>query len=217
MPSLGPRALLILVAVIVSACGQGAPSASPSVDAPSVAAFVAESSATASPSAARLPTAFNPPEALEAGTYLTPEGFEPAVAITVLDGWYGGAGQSGFGVGQGFNEAEERFADAGVLLDVIPVPYDEAVAILGQLEGIVFSQPSSTIELDGHDATVFHGSPEGEPVLLDALLPGIDLPPGSHQQILIDVGGETILVRTELFSDDAEGALNEVIESLRFP
>lgn len=217
MPSIATSACLVLVAVIASACGQGAPSASPSVDAPSVAASVAESSASASPSAARLPTVSGPPQALEAGTYLTPEGFEPAVAITVLDGWYGAAGGSGFGVGQGLNEAEERFDDAELYLDVIPVPYDEAVAILGEIEGIVFGEPSSTIEVDGHEATLFHGSPAGEAVPLDALLPGIDLNSSSGQQILIDVDGETILVRTGLYSDEAEDALNEVIESLRFP
>jgi hypothetical protein len=218
------RARLSLVAVLVAACGQTTPS-EPAAEEPSAAASVAESASvsagssdaasSASPSEARLPTAAGPPQPLEAGTYLTPEGFEPAVSITVPDGWYGAAGQSGFGVGQGMNQGE--FADAFIGLDLVRLPYDEAVATFGALEGTVFSEPSSTMQLDGHEATVFHGSPLSDHVLLDELVPGIDLTATAHQQILVDVDGQTILIRTELPSDDAEGALAEVIESLQFP
>jgi hypothetical protein len=200
MPSpaiLSRRAVVALAAALVTACG-----GNPSVE-----------SATAVPSAARLPAALGP---LEAGAYLTPDGFDPAISIMVPDGWYGFGGQSGFAVGKGLNESGE-FADAGLYAAVVPLPYDEATATFEQLEGVVFSEPTSTMELDGHAATVFHGSPSGDAVLLDELVPGIDLNALAHEQIFVDVDGQTVFIRAELPSDDAEGALAEVIDSMRFP
>lgn len=224
MPSFAHLTGFALVAVLVAACGQTTPS-EPAAEEPSAAASAAESAAvsagesdagsSAPPSQARLPTAAGPPQPLGAGTYLTPEGFEPAVSITVPDGWYAAAGQSGFAVGRGMSQGE--FADAGLYLDLVALQYEEALATFGELEGIVFSEASSTMELDGHEATVFHGRPLGDQVLLDGLVPGIDLNALAHQQILVDVDGQTILIRTELPSDDAEGALADVIESLQFP
>lgn len=211
IPARGAAAAAL--ALLATACGADAPVESPRAEPPSGATSV---TASAPPSAALLPSALGPPQPLEAGTYLTPAGFDPAVSITVPDGWYGAGGRSGFAVGQGLNEDNE-FADAGLHVAAVPLPYDEATATFEQLEGVVFSEPTSTTELDGHEATVFHGSPSGDQVLLDALVPGIDLNALSHEQIFVDVDGQTILIRTELHSDDAEGALTEVIDSLQFP
>lgn len=216
MPSPAITARLALLALLVAACGQTTPLESAADESSAVAsAGVSDSTQSAPPSSARLPTAFGPPEPLEPGTYLTPERFEPVVSISVGEGWYGTAGQLGFAVGQGLDDGE--FADAGLYGTVVPVAYDEAVATFGELEGVVFSEPSSSMKLDGHDATVFHGGPLGDQVPLDELVPGIDLNTLAHQQMFVDVDGQTLLIRTELRSDDAESALTEVIDSIRFP
>lgn len=209
-----------VLAVLVAGCAQATPSEVPAAEQTSPAASasegVSDGSESIAPSHSPLPTGLGPPQPIQAGTYLTPEGFDPAVSITVPDGWYGAAGESGFAVGKGLTEDGE-FAEAGIYVAPIPVPYDEAITIFEELEGVEFSEPPSTVELDGREATVFHGSPVGDQVLLDDLLPGIDLNAAAHQQIFVDVDGQALLIRTELHSDDAEGELADVISSLAFP
>ena len=174
-------------------------------------------SATPFPGERPLPVLSGAPAPLEHGTYVTPPGFEPTVAVTVPAGWYGGAGRSGFGVGQGFDEVNERFRDVGLYVDVIPTPYDSAVAAFGKVAGLIQQGAPTSGTIDGHESTTFEARVDGAPVPIDAIAPGLDIVSDAGQQILIDVAGTTVLVRTEVFNEDAQAALDSVISSIRFP
>jgi hypothetical protein len=147
---------------------------------------------------------------------VTPDGFEPVVSVTIPDGWYGGAYASGFTVGQGIDDAQQRYADVGLYLDVIDLPYEEAVVGVGQLSGLVEDAAPTSTEIDGHPATTFHVHAEGDHVVLDAIAPGLDIIAEAGPLTLIDVDGTTILVRTEIFDEAAEPTLEEVVGSLTF-
>ena len=165
----------------------------------------------------RLPVVTGPPKALEPGSYLTPPGLGRVVSVTVPEGWFGGAAAGGFSVGQGLDEANERFADAGLYVDVIPTPYGEAVTAFEELGGISHGSDPTIGTVDGHGSTTFRAHADGAPVVLDPIAPGLDLTSEAGEQIFIDVAGVTILVRTEVFNEDAQAALDTVVASIRFP
>jgi hypothetical protein len=175
----------------------------------------AESSSAAGGNA--LPTISGPPEPLEAGTYVTPAGFDPAITVTVPDGWYGGALSSGFTVGQGLDEVNERYAGGGIYVEVISAPFDEAVRAFENLAGLVQEGEPERAEIDGRSATTFFVHAEGDPVLFGEIAPGLDVIADTGQVTFIDVQGTTLLVRTEVFDEGVQPALEEVISSLTFP
>jgi hypothetical protein len=181
------------------------------------AAATATASPLNTPGEARLPTVAGPPQPLDPGTYLTPEGFAPPVSITVPVGWYGGAGSTGFFVGQGLDEVNQRFADVGLYLDVVQLDYDAAIAAFREIEGVVIQAEPETGTIGGHEATTFEASTEGGQALLDPIAPGIDLTAAAYQQIFVDVGGTTVLIRTEVFNEAAQPALDGVLASIEFP
>jgi hypothetical protein len=163
----------------------------------------------------RLPRAAGPPISLEPGTYLTPEGFEPVMSVTVPEGWYGGAGTSGLGLGQGLDELNERFSDVELYVDVIPTSYAEAVAGFQELVGLSAQQNEPAAEtFDGYEATTFRARALGENVLLDPIAPGLDIGPAAAQQTFVDVDGITLLIRTAVYDDAAEPVLEQVLASL---
>ncbi len=205
-----------LVAVLAIGCASSPAARSPEGSSTSSSSPAMSGTSTPFPGERPLPVLSGALAPLEAGTYVTPSGFEPAVAVTVPAGWYGGAGGSGFGVGQGWDEVNERSRDVGLNLDVIPTPYDEAVAAFGKLGGLTHRAAPTSGMIDGHESTTFQAQADGEPVLLDPIAPGRDLISQADQQIFIDVAGATVLVRTEIFNETAQPALDAVIASLDF-
>lgn len=209
---------ITLVLLLVTGCGQtggpeleSAPSSSAAESGP---VSLAPSASAGEP---RLPAAAGPPKPLEAGTYLTPEGFEPVISVTVPDGWYGAAGSTEFGVGQGLDEVNQRFEDVGLQLAVIAMPYDEAVAAFQNLEGLTHEGEPTRGVVDGHESTTFRARAAADHVVLDPVIPGADISSESSEQIFIDVDGTTVLIRTEVFDPSAEPALDHVLSSLTFP
>jgi hypothetical protein len=203
-----------VLALALTGCGQAA-TASPSMT--SAALPSASREPTESPGVLRLPLVTGLPSPLDAGTYLTPEGFEPAISLTLPQGWYGGASLDGLSVGQGFDDANQRFAGAGLYLAVIALPYDEAVAAFSDLGGLTHDRDATTGMVDGHDATTFYAHASGAHVLLDAIAPGSDLIAEAGQEIFIDVNGTTVFIKTEVFDDAGEDELADVIGSIEFP
>ena len=202
----------ILTALVLAGCTQGAtstsgtlrPSASPGVPSPSV--------SSAEP---RIPV--GAPVPLEAGTYLTPEGFAPVMSITLPTGWYGHGSAREFGVGEGVNEVDQRWAGAGMYVNPIEMAYDDAVAAFGELVGLTSDQKPTTQSFRGFDSTTFYVHAEGDHVVLGPIAPGLDITAGTAQVIFIDADGTTIMIRTELFDDAGPGPLDDVIASIEFP
>ena len=231
---LGGAAAAVLIVAIVAGLwlqrpggnvGSG-PTASPRFGSPSSAAATAPAlapepepttGATSAGAVQRLPRSAGPPHPLEPGTYLTPEGFEPPVAVTVPGGWFGGAGSSGFGVGQGNDEVNQRFGDVGLYLDAIRMPYDDAVAAFRRLEGVSLEAEPVDGTIGGYEATIFRPQPVREPILLDPIVPRSDLTSEIHHVIFIDVRGTTVFIKTEVFDDEALPVLEQVIDSIQFP
>jgi hypothetical protein len=145
-------ATLAAAAVVAPACSGGgstsATGASPNVASPQ--AF------------SQVPNTGGAPAPLAPGTVSSPEGFEPALTFDVPDGWYGGGDGSGFGIGQGLNEAEQRFGGGGIQVEVLQMPVDEAAQRFAKVKGIDAGKPA-TAEVDGRPATVFSGHPTEGP------------------------------------------------------
>ena len=139
------------------------------------------------------------------------------MSITLPKGWYGGGSANEFGVGQGLDEVEQRFADAGMSVAVIEMAYDEAVAAIGDLDGLTSDREPTTQSLAGFDSTTFYVHAEGDHVVLDPIAPGADITQGTAQVIFIDAGGSTIMIRTEIIDDAGAGPLDGVIASIEFP
>ena len=199
---------LPLAALLVVSCSTPTPRESPSN---------ATATAIASPDERRLPLVSGPPEQLEPGTYLTPEGFEPVISITVPDGWFGGAGGDSFGVGQGNDEINQRFEDVGLYVSVIDMPYADAVEAFPTLTGLVHEAEPVGGTIDGYETTTFRAHAGAGHVVLDPIAPGSDIGPEGDRQIFIDVDGTTIFVKTEVFDETALPALDGVLASLEFP
>ena len=204
----------ILTALVLAGCSQGTTSTtmavrpSPSPGAPSPSASSAEP---------RLPFVSGAPVPLEAGTYLSPEGFAPVMSIALPTGWYGGGSAREFSAGQGIDEVEQRFAGGGLYVSPIDMAYDEAVAAFSNLDGLTADHEPTTQSMGGHDSTTFYVHAEGGRVVLDPIAPGLDVNAGTAHVIFIDAGGTTILIRTELFREAGAGPLDDVIASIRFP
>ena len=208
----------MLAALVVAGCaptspsGTVGPTASPAGLAPSPAA------ATASPSTeARIPVVSGPPVALEPGTYLSPEGFAPVISITVPEGWFGSGSAADFAAGQGLDEVNQRFADAGLYVNTIDMAYDAAAVAFGALDGVTVDQPPTTQAIGGHDSTTFYVHAEDGQVILDPIAPGVDVNEATAQVMFIDVDGTTVMIRTELFDDSGAEPLDGVIASIEFP
>jgi hypothetical protein len=199
-------------ALILAACGQ-APAASPSIT-PSASASTASATASSS-SEARLPLVAGPPEPLAPGTYLTPEGFEPVMSITVPAGWYGAASSSEFAIGQAIDEANE-FAGGGLFVGTIAMPYDEAVAAFADIADLVHEQPATTGTMGGYEATTFYTHAAADHVILDPVAPGTDIGTASAQQVFIDADGTTIMIRSEVNDDAARAEIEGVMASIEF-
>ena len=171
----------------------------------------------ASPSAAgpaRIPETSGHPEALASGTYLTPEGFAPELSVELPRGWWGGGGTGGWVVGKGNDPARQAFTGPSLWVDVVTMPWRDAVTALGKVDRVRYSAPPERSTLDGHRTMTFHATPQGrEPVLLDeALSLGVDLPPASDRQLLVEAGDVTLLFRIE---NDAP-AMADVLGSRAF-
>lgn len=139
------------------------------------------------------------------------------MSVTVPEGWYGGGGRLSFGIGQGLDEVNERFRDAGVYVDALDLPFDVVVAAFREVEGLDIPEPTSAT-VGGYAAITFRARARGEPVVLeDALGTGIDTSSSSDRQIFVDADGTTILIRTELFDDRAASVLDRVLASTTFP
>ena len=204
---------LVVTAGLILGC-TGTPVATGSV----TPAFVDSSAPTTTPresrGMARIPSVAGPPRPLDADTYLSPEGFEPVLTVTVPDGWFGGGGSSGWGVGQGLNEVEQRYDAVGLEIGVIPTPYDDAVAAFRQVDGLIRQGEPSVGELAGWESTTFESHAAGEPVLIDEIAPGADIGRFSYRQIFVDADGSTLLIRTELFDQAFKPELESVLDSL---
>jgi ABC-type transport system substrate-binding protein len=172
-------------------------------------------SMSADPSAeARLP--LGAPLPLAAGTYLTPEGFEPIMSVTLPDGWYAFASENDFGVGQGFDDVNQTFDGGGFLVSPIAMPYDEAVAEFEKLEGLAHDREPTTGTFGGYEATTFYAHATGDNVVLDPIAPGFDIVAAPGQQVFIEANGTTILIRMEINDEAARAEIEEVLASIEF-
>ena len=204
----------LLVVLVLTGCGGTLPAGLPSE--PTVAGVEVVRRPAGLP---RIPATEGTPERLRAGTYQAPEGFEPAVTVTVPDGWWGGGSSSGWSVGQGHDEVHQRYRDAGVLVDVLDLPYRRAVSAYRSVEGVVEDRGSRRHSVDGRRATTFMRHAVAEPVVLeDALGVGADVGPDSRSQTFVDLGGgRTLLVRTEVVDEAAVSAVEGVLASMSLP
>jgi hypothetical protein len=157
------------------------------------------------------------PVPLDAGTYLTPEGFEPVMSIRLPSGWYGGASLDEFAVGQGLDQTKQTFGGGGLFVAPIAMPYAKAVATFGKLPGLADDREPTTGTLGGYEATTFYAHAQNGHVLLDPIAPGADIGSASAQQIFVDAGDTTILIRTEVIDDAARAEVDEVVASIAFP
>ena len=69
-------------------------------------------------------------------------------------------------------------------------------------------------EVAGHEASIFAARPVAGNVGLDALGTGADLNEWSAEQVFVDLGSSTLLIRTELPEAGAQAELAEVLASL---
>jgi hypothetical protein len=204
---------LVVTAGLVLAC-TGTPVATGSVTPASVDSSAPTTTPRESHGMARIPSVAGPPRPLDADTYLSPEGFEPVLTVTVPDGWFGGGGSSGWGVGHGLNEVEQRYEAVGLEVGVIPTPYHDAVAAFRQVDGLTRQGQPSVGELAGWESTTFESHAAGEPVLIDEVAPGADIGRFSYRQIFVDADGSTMFIRTEVFEQASKPELELVLDSL---
>lgn len=203
---------LVVTAGLVLACA-GTPVGTGSLTPASVDPS-APTTPSESPGAARIPTVAGPPRPLDAGAYLSPEGFEPVLTLTVPDGWFGGGGSSGWGVGQGLNEVEQRYEDVGLEVALVPTPYEEAVAAFEEVDGLIRQGERSVGDFGGWKSTTFESHAAAEPVLIDEIAPGADIGRFAYRQIFVDADGSTLFIRTELFDQAAKPELESVLDSV---
>lgn len=209
-------ATLAVAAVVATGCsGGGSTSSSPPSRTPGASATGASASVASPQVFSEVPNTGGAPAALAPGTVSSPEGFEPALTFDVPDGWYGGGDVGGFGIGQGLNEAEQRFAGGGIQVEVLQMPVDEAAQRFAKVKGIDAGKPT-TAEVDGRPATVFSGHPTDGAVGLDALGTSADVNEFSEQQIFVDLRDQTLLIRTEVSEPTADDEIASVLQSLRF-
>jgi hypothetical protein len=204
---------LVVTAGLVLAC-TGTPFATGPVTPASIDTGAPATTPRESRGMARIPSVAGAPRPLAADTYLSPEGFAPALAVTVPDGWFGGGGSSGWGVGQGLNEVEQRYEAVGLEVGVIPTPYDDAVAAFRQIDGLIRQGEPSVGKLAGWESTTFESHAAGEPVLIDEVAPGADIGRFSYRQIFVDADGSTLFIRTEVFEQASKPELELVLASL---
>lgn len=201
----------LLVALLLSGCAGTEPAGRPSV--PTVAGV----ELIRPGSLPRLPLS-GPPLPLRAGTYVTPDGFEPVLSLEVPGGWWGGGTPDGWSVGRGNDEVRQRYRDAGILVEVLDLAYDDAVAVFRSIDGLTHERDPLRHQVAGRPATTFWAHAAAEPVILDALGRGADVGPHGWSQTFVEVGAtRTLLIRTEVVDDTAAPAVRRVLESLDAP
>ena len=139
------------------------------------------------------------------------------MTLEVPEGWYGHGNRNGFAIGTGLNLAEERFDGPAIHVDIVDMPFAEATSRFAAVPGFVLGTPT-TGRLDGRATTTFHAQPSGaEPVVLEeALGIGVDIGPESVQQIFVDLGSKSMLIRTGTLDASASAELSRTLETLRF-
>jgi hypothetical protein len=208
--------ILVGISVAIATAGCGSPASTVSSVTPAAGSPTAGASPTATASAA--PSAVSevplgPPAPLQAGSVTSPAGFEPLLTFDLPAGWYGSGGDGGFAIGKGINEAEGRFDQAGLQFEVLDMPIDDATMIFAAIDGLVVDQPA-VAEVAGHEASIFAARPVAGNVGLDALGTRADVNEWSAQQVFVDLGASTLLIRTELPRAGAEAELADVLASL---
>ena len=203
----------LLVVLVLTGCGGTRPAGLPAE--PTVAGVQVVRPA----GLPRIPATEATPERLRAGTYQAPEGFAPALMVTVPDGWWGGGSSSGWSIGRGNDEVNQRYRDAGVFVEVLDLPYRHALSAYRSVEGVLEDGRPHRHSVDGRRATTFMRHAVAEPVVLeDALGVGVDVGPDSWSQTFVDLGrSRTLLVRTEVVEVSAVSAVEGVLASLSLP
>lgn len=164
-----------------------------------------------------LPRVYGPPKPLDPGTYQTDPSFPLPISFTVPAGWYGGQGNTGFGIGQGLDTVRQDFRDGGLYLDVLAMPLEKAVEAFQNVEGMDAGQPQTT-ELAGYPGVVFYPIAQQQVLLEDALGIPIDILPNPDPDpvIFVDVEGTTVIFRTAAFNEEGRRAVDQVLESFQF-
>lgn len=162
--------LALCVLLLSGGCGSGE-DASPAPPRTTTATWPTDGASPSAAGPARIPETSGPPEALASGTYLTPEGFAPELSVELPRGWWGGGGTGGWVVGKGNDPARQAFTGPSLWVDVVTMPWRDAVTALGKVDRVRYSAPPERSTLDGHRTMTFHATPQGrEPVLLDEAL-----------------------------------------------
>jgi hypothetical protein len=210
----------ISVAIATAACGSAPSSASPvTPTAPTGAAAVSPTpgasptGTTSATSTAFAEVPHGPPAPLLPGSVTSPAGFEPVLTFEVPSGWYGNGDGGGFAIGKGINEPEQRFDQAALQFEVLDMPVANATALFAAIDGIAVGEPT-VADVAGHEAFIFAARPVAGNVGLDALGTGADLNEWSAEQVFVDLGSSTLLIRTELPEAGAQAELAEVLASL---
>jgi hypothetical protein len=191
--------------LVMSACGDG--DRATGASSPTV---------TSSPEAfAQVPDTGGPPAPLLPGAVASPEGFKPRMTFDVPEGWFGGGDTSGFGIGKGVNYAEERFDKVGIEVTLLDMPLDEAASRFATIKGIEAGKPTSE-RIDGHAAIRFAARLTGPPVALQALGADADINEAVTEEFFVDIGSNSLLIRTEVNDAGAEDELSDVLNSLKF-
>ena len=198
---------LAATALILASCG-GDPRPSPTASTTTPAATITSPAASA-----QIPGGL--PAPLPPGTVASPDGFEPPLTFIVPEGWYGSGDSFGFGLGKGIDDAEQRFDEAGIQVEVLAMAMDEATSLFAAVEGIVAGEPTSET-IDGRPATRFQARPVGDAVGLEALGTGADINEWSSEQVFVDLGDGTLFIRTEIFEGGAESEIADVLASMTF-
>lgn len=164
-----------------------------------------------------LPRAYGPPKQLNPGTYQTDPSFPLLVSFTVPAGWYGGQGDTGFGIGQGIDTVRQDFRDGGIYFDVLAMPLEKAVEAFQNVEEMDAGQPQST-ELAGYPGVMFYPIAQRQVLLEDALGIPIDILPNPDPDpvIFLDVEGTTVIIRTGAYNEEGRRAVDQVLESFQF-
>jgi hypothetical protein len=173
---------------------------------------VSSPSATAVSAGTTIP--IGEPQALSAGCHESPTGFSPRLRFCLPSGWYGSGDATAFGIGQGLDTVNQRFADVAIQIETLKLGIDDAVAAFKTVPGLI---PGTAAELTvaGRPAKEFRAKLAGDSVGLDKLGSGSDINEFSDVQLFVQVGTDrTLLIRTEIVKATAKPELVGVLQSL---
>jgi hypothetical protein len=137
------------------------------------------------------------------------------MSVTVPVGWYGAGDDRSFCAGQGFDSVAEEFRDAVLCVDVLSMPLATAASRFAKLRGLSSTSHERT-HFAGRAATVFHAHANHGHVVLDTLGANADIGTRSEEQIFVQAGAKTVLLRSELPQTKSRAALRRVLNSVRF-